>query len=431
MKWLTISMLLGASLAAHAEDGFDDDGFDTDEVIIAIDHEPEARGLLYGSIDLEAHYNFDNDKDLSLLKTWVDVIGEYKLDNGHKITSNLKGAHDFIYELDGSNYTAKPNGYENEINLNELTLEGSLNPKLDFKVGRQIVVWGKSDSIRITDILNPLDNRIPGLVDIKNLRLGRTMSKLDYYVDEYNLSMIALHENRFTENPAQYSDFKLTADKPTNKPDNQLDNLGVALSLTGAFKGYDMGLYFADTYIDKAYLKSDTLFYDNKSKMLGGAYNQVIDSFLLKAEAAYFDQIKYNTDINNTVNSARTDVLLGVEYNGITDGSISYEIALRKIHDYLDTMNSALNGYKREEEYQQVVRFSQAYLNQTLDLSVVLSAMGNSAQDGGSARVTLDYAIDDQLSVSGGIIDYIGGDNPMIDSYQENDRMFVKLSHTF
>jgi len=121
MKWLTISMLLGASLAAHAEDGFDDDGFDTDEVIIAIDHEPEARGLLYGSIDLEAHYNFDNDKDLSLLKTWVDVIGEYKLDNGHKITSNLKGAHDFIYELDGSNYTAKPNGYENEINLNELT----------------------------------------------------------------------------------------------------------------------------------------------------------------------------------------------------------------------------------------------------------------------------------------------------------------------
>jgi hypothetical protein len=94
-------------------------------------------------------------------------------------------------------------------------------------------------------------------------------------------------------------------------------------------------------------------------------------------------------------------------------------------------MNSALNGYKREEEYQQVVRFSQAYLNQTLDLSVVLSAMGNSAQDGGSARVTLDYAIDDQLSVSGGVIDYIGGDNPMIDSYQENDRMFVKLSHTF
>jgi len=90
-----------------------------------------------------------------------------------------------------------------------------------------------------------------------------------------------------------------------------------------------------------------------------------------------------------------------------------------------------LNGYKREKEVQQVIRFNQAYFNQTLDLSVVLSAIGSSAQDGGSARVTLDYAVDDQVSVSGGIIDYIGGDNPIIDSYQENDRLFVKLSHTF
>ena len=431
MKWLAISMLLSASLVAYAEDGFDDDGFDTDIVTIAMDHAPEARGSLYGSIDLEAHYNLNNDKDLSLFKTWVDVIGEYKLDNGNKIKGNLKAAHDFIYDLDGSNYIETPSGYENEINLNELTLEGSLSPKLDFKVGRQIVVWGKSDSIRITDVLNPLDNRIPGLVDIKNLRLGRTMSKLDYYMDEYNFSMIALHENRFTENPAQYSDFKLTADKPTNTPDDQLDNAGVALSLTGAFEGYDMGLYFADTYVDKVYLKGDTLYYDNKSKMVGVAYNKVIDSFLLKAEAAHFDQIKYNTDANNTVESARTDVLLGIEYNGIADGSIGYEVALRKIHDYIATMNSALNGYKHEEEYQQVIRFNQAYFNQTLDLSVALSAMGDSAQDGGSARITLDYAIDDQISISAGVIDYVGGDNPMIDSYQENDRIFAKLSHSF
>jgi hypothetical protein len=278
-----------------------------------------------------------------------------------------------------------------------------------------------------------LDNRTPGLVDIKNLRLGRTMSKLDYYVDEYNFSAIALHENRFTKNPAQYSDFKSTPDKATNTPDDSLDNSGIALSLTGAFEGYDMGLYFADTYVDKAYLKGDILQYDNKSKMVGAAYNQVIDSFLFKAEVAHFDQIKYNIDANTTVDSARTDVLLGLEYNGITDGSIGYEISQREIHDYISSINGngALNGYKREKEVQQVIRFNQAYFNQTLDLSVVLSAIGSSAQDGGSARVTLDYAVDDQVSVSGGIIDYIGGDNPIIDSYQENDRLFVKLSHTF
>jgi len=432
MKKLIVGIALTASLMASAEDGFDDDGFDTEIIAIVVENTPEAKGLLYGSVELEAHYNIDNDKDLSSLKSLVDVIGEYKLDNGNKIKGNLKGYHDYIYDLDGSNYVATPKDYENEVNLNELTLEGGINSKLDFKVGRQIVVWGKSDSIRITDILNPLDNRTPGLVDIKNLRLGRTMSKLDYYVDEYNFSAIALHENRFTKNPVQYSDFKPTAvDKPTNMPADSLKNTGVALSLTGAFEGYDMGLYFADTYVDKPYLKNGILHYDNKSKMVGAAYNQVVDSFLLKAEVAHFDQIKYNTAANTTIESARTDVLLGMEYNGITDGSIAYEIALREIHDYTSTINIALNGYKQEKEYQQVIRFNQAYFNQTLDLSVVLSAMGSSAQDGGSARVTLDYAIDDQVSVSGGVIDYIGGDNLMIDSYKENDRIFAKVTRSF
>jgi hypothetical protein len=438
MKWLLMSSALILSLGLNAEDGFDDDGFDDEAIDIVIETAPVAKGALYGSIEVEAHHNISNDKNLSSLKTLVDIIGEYKLDNGNKINANLKGQHDFVYELENR---AAPNGYENEINLNELNIELEISPNIDFKTGRQVVVWGKSDSIRITDILNPLDNRVPGLVDIKNLRLGRTMSKLDYYMDSLNFSVIALHENRFSENPKSGSDFKSAADLAENTPKDNLSNTGLALSLTGVFEGYDVGLYFADTYIDKSYLQngvlqggvlqSGDLYYDNKSKMLGAAYNQVSGGYLLKAEAAHFDNIKYNIDANNTVDKARTDILLGFEYNGITDGSIGYEVALRKIHNYVDAINSPLNAHKKENEYQQVVRFNQSYLNQTLELSVVLSAMGLSAQDGGSARVTLDYALDDEISISGGVIDYVGGDNATIDAYKDNDRIFAKVSRSF
>jgi hypothetical protein len=409
MKRLLTSLVLVMSLLVSAEEGFDDDGFDDEIIEIFVDDTPTAKGALYGSVNLEAHYNFNNDKDLSSFKTLIDILGEYKFDNGTKLSGNLKGYHDFIYE--------------NEINLNELNFEVEIAKNLDFKLGRQVVVWGKSDSIRITDILNPLDNRTPGLVDIKNLRLGRTMSKLDYYVDHFNLSVIALHENRFTENP------KSIPDLPENKPKDNLKNTGLAFSLTGVFESYDVGLYYADTYVDAPYLEGDVLHYDNKSKMLGAAYNQVSGSYLLKAEAAHFDNIKY-TSVPNV--KARTDILLGMEYNGITDGSIGYEIALRKIHDYVDAIGSSVeNGYKKEEEYQQVVRFNQSYLNQTLGLSAVLSVFGVHGQDGGFTRVSLDYALDDQMSVNGGIIDYIGGDNLAINAYKDNDRIFAKMSYLF
>jgi len=169
MKRVVASIVMAISLTASAEEGFDDDGFDDEIIEVVAEHATTAKGTLYGSMDFESHYNINNDKDLSSLKALVDVIGEYRLDNGHKIKGNLKGYHDFIYASGMSNYSNTPDGYENEINLNELTVEGSINSRLDFKVGRQIVVWGKSDSIRVTDVLNPIDNRVPGVVDIKNL----------------------------------------------------------------------------------------------------------------------------------------------------------------------------------------------------------------------------------------------------------------------
>jgi hypothetical protein len=46
------------------------------------------------------------------------------------------------------------------------------------------------------------------------------------------------------------------------------------------------------------------------------------------------------------------------------------------------------------------------------------------------ARASLDYAIDDKISISGGIIDYIGGSS-MTDPIRGNDRIFTKISYSF
>ena len=425
-KFYFVSVLI-LSLNIYAEDGFDDDGFDDENIEVVLVSQDSVQGELYGSINFEAHQNISNNKNLSSSKILVDLLGDYKFENGAKLSANLKSYYDFVYQLE--NLTV-PKGYKSEIELNELNIELEILPNLDFKTGRQVVVWGKSDSIRITDILNPLDNRKPGLVDIKNLRLGRTMSKLDYYVDNLNYSIIALHENRFSKNPKSGSDFKSATDLNEIHPDDSFENTDIAISLTGAFEGYDIGVYYANTYIDKPYLftgVSNVLKYDNKSNMFGSAFNLVDGSFLFKAEVAHFDNINYNGTADA---KSRTDVLLGVEYNGITDGSIGYEVAIRKIHDY-EADIYLNNNYTVESQYQQVFRFSQSYLNQTLNLTSVLSAFGNHAQDGGSARVELDYALDDELTISGGVIDYLAGDNPAINAFKDNDRIFAKVTHSF
>jgi hypothetical protein len=59
-------LVLLISFSLNAEEGFDDSGFDdnfSDELIIQT--KPPEKGSVYGSVDLESHYNLNNNKNLS------------------------------------------------------------------------------------------------------------------------------------------------------------------------------------------------------------------------------------------------------------------------------------------------------------------------------------------------------------------------------
>jgi len=75
------------------------------------------------------------------------------------------GYYDLVYSLQGrDNYTSEVlDSYEKELQLRDTFIQGSLTEKLDTKIGRQIVVWGALDNLRVTDVLNPLDLRVLGL----------------------------------------------------------------------------------------------------------------------------------------------------------------------------------------------------------------------------------------------------------------------------
>jgi hypothetical protein len=269
----------------------------------------------------------------------------------------------------------------------------TINNKLDLKIGRQIIVWGKSDNIRITDILNPMDFTTPGMTDIKDLRLGRFMMKANYTVQTWDLSAIILRENRYSKMPKLGSEYYLPKVFPSEE-----DEIGFAFSASKNLQGQDIAFYTSNDYVDNTTYKTN---------MLGMAYNKVIQQYLIKTELAYFD----NYD-SNTIDS-RVDSLIGIEYNGISDGSISFEMA------------------NKTDEIQYALRFTQSYINQTLDFTALYNGYGKDLEGGGFIRVWSDYAIDDKFSTSFGIIDYLGGDKQNFEAIKDNDRLFASMTYNF
>ena len=383
----------GFTNESEAFDDVDDFGVDEEIIIEKIETKKQNDFTSYGSITYSTNYSYKDIDDITSSKISTNLNFEYKLDENSKLKSTVKAYQDFESNIKN----------DRDIDINEIYLQSSLNINTDIKVGRQIVVWGKSDNIRITDTLNPLDMTTPGMVDIEDLRLGRVMSKIDYFMEKWSLTGIILHENRYSDIPKFGSEYTISNEMKYNnmlvkEPSNTIENSGIALSASANLEGQDIAFYYSNQYVDNTTYRSN---------MLGMGYNKVLDSFLFKTEFAYFD----NYD-SSTVES-KLDGLVGLEYNGISEGSISFEMA------------------NKNDDIQYALRFTQSYLNQTLDFTALYSAFGKELEDGGFIRVWGDYDIDDKLSTSVGFINYISGDLAQFNMIKDNDRVFASLKYSF
>lgn len=410
------------------EEGFEDES----ESTVENSSQPLIPGLT-GELTQKLSYSWNNDAPhdgVNSFKSELFLDYEHKFENGYKFKVNAKAYYDAIYSLKerGDFREQELNELESEIELFDTYLEGKITDDLDFKIGRQVVVWGRSDTIRVTDILNPLDNRVPGMVDIEDLRLPVTMAKFDYFIGNWRLTPIAILEQRFSKNPPFGGDFYPA---PVMSPeDKSYDDVTYALSIGGEFEGWDINLYAAHIRDDGGYIDfSDTTprFKHDKVKMAGAALNILSGSWLFKSEIAHLDGLKY-TSVPD-MEFRRTDLLLGFEYNGIADTMISYDIVSRHIHSYDNRLMDELNPLK-ENDYQHAFRINSEFFNATLTANYLISLFGNKLDEGGFQRAWVEYDLADGISLEAGVVDYIGG-SPFYDKFKNNDRLFADITYSF
>jgi len=397
---------------------------------------------LSGGLTLATSYNFSHSapdqgqtdqRGFSRLRSSLDLTADLKLPGSWQARLAGKGAYDAVYSLRGrGNYSQEVlDQYEQEAEFTEVYLQGSLAPNLDLKIGRQVVVWGKSDNIRVTDILNPLDNREPGLVDIKDLRLPVSMSKVDYYMGEWNLSALLIHEVRFSKTPVYGNDFfpGLSPLPSEEIPDASLgDQYGLALN--GIFSGWDLSLYGARIFQDQAYLENTTQgprLQHDRITMLGAATNVAIGNWLFKGEAAFLDGLHYSIDLGD---KQRLDLLVGAEYTGFSETVLSMEMVNRRILDFDDRLRQS-PVYGQEDEFQYVLRLNKDFKNDTLHLTGLVSMFGLGGEDGAFQRLSLKYDWSDALSSTMGLITYQNGEMAMFHNISDNDRLFCELRYSF
>jgi hypothetical protein len=428
------------------------DGEESMQTISQAESEYTEKQSIYkigGHLKIGSRYNYAQDKPLpgqtdwqefSSLKSEILLELDMKLIESWQLFVSGSDSHDFIYRIHGRDtYTQEVlDDYESEVDLRKAYIRGSIFKSLDLKVGRQIVVWGKSDNIRVTDVLNPLEMREPGLTDLEDVRLPVAMTKLDFYYGKWGVSGIAVHEHRYNNIPAFGSDFYPYPIPPVTEeePSAKFDNTEYALAVNGVFSGWDISFYYADIYNDESHLElfPNPALHHAGIYMLGSAFNIASGNWLYKTEGAYFDGIQISDmligmmPVFNTKDYARVDLLAGIEYSGFTDTTISIEAVNRYFTDY--DLNLELAG-EEENSFQGAVRLSRNFFNETLSLTFLVLWYGLDGDDGALFRLTSEYDLTDDIEITCGVVDYNTGDLIEFSRIGDNDRIYMNVKYSF
>ncbi len=436
---ILLLILASLSFADDLDDMMGDfESGDLDTSVADIKIEKESWLSISGNYTLSTAYNYDSKAAVdgfSRLRNTLNLTFDMKFSDTWKSKIELKGLYDPIYELNEiSDYTLT---LKDEAEFKEAYLQGTMG-KVDLTMGRQTTVWGKSDNIRITDVINPLDNRETGMVDIKDLRLPVATTKLAYAFNaDTVLKLMLIHESRTQKEATVGSEFFPTSIFPANfsvpdivEPSSELSDPQVAVSFDAIalLKGLDVSLYAANV-LDQRWHVENNMTSRNYSRimMAGLAANLTVGSWTLKTEFALLEKLRYNS---TTDEKTRFDALFGLDYNGINDLSVTLEVANRHINDYETQMVNAAD-FVREDELVTALRSSYTFDHDNATISYLISILGTEFQDGGLQRMWLEYKMNDSVIVTGGFIDYIGGDKPYFEAISYNDRAFFDIKYSF
>ncbi|MBF0449290.1 MAG: hypothetical protein HQK75_01160 [Candidatus Magnetomorum sp.] len=343
--------------------------------------------------------------------------------------------HDISYLINGRDqYTddvLECNESENE--WHEVYLQGTLTPQLDIWFGRKIIAWGTSESFRVVDVINPIDYREFGMVDIEDLRIPLVLTQLNYYAGQWKLSGILVHENRKLKIAPFGSDYYLgDIPVPTAVPANTLKNTLFAAAVTGRFNGWDISFHSAKYYKDIPHLEmtdsANMILTQCKLKMIGSTLAVVYGNWLLKSElSGSHGHLFFNMPEKNFY---RIDGMIGFEYSGVKDTNISFEMMNQHVFNH-DKKLLYVPDRMKKNTIQSAFRLSKTFFNDRLSLNTLFIMFGSVGQHGMFQRMSFQYDWNDSINMTFGSVFYQTGKSYLFQTIQDNDRVFFDMQYSF
>lgn len=435
-------------------------------MVIAPAHGEDAgnEGVLTGYLRSELAYSYRSpdrsfpferrDAEISKARTTLSLNYERWLDESWKLRLGGNAFYDAYYAVQGRDqYPAETlDAFESELEIRDTYLEGPLTDTLSLRLGWQVLAWGEAEAMQITDMANPRDLRETGEARVEDIRLPILAAKLTWLWREWELNFVAIPERRpakLATAGAEFDPYIALRDSPIHVRDaySTSEYFKEAQGLVRAyrtFSGVDLAVIGGSVFEHVPYLEFqrwdpatgevELVQRQKRVDLLGFATNVARGSWMYRTEMAWkggtaiqrrdLFPARFATDRGTWLERDVLQGLVGIDYTGIGDLFLSFELGATHVLDYDPVLAT--------DETVVTSSFTAGYDMMHQRLHVLFYWTRFSEQDDQFSRLTITYDYSDRLSFTAGATIYEAPEsNGLLYPSRRNDRVRLGFKFSF
>lgn len=334
-------------------------------------------------------------------------------------------------------------GEKVEAELRDLYLDGRLGPAL-LRIGKQQIVWGQADGLRVLDVVNPFSFREFVIPDAEERRIPLWSVRSDIPIGSTNLQLLWIMDPTYDELPESTAAFAITTPLlipraipgvnatigTATRPVNTMNNSDAGLRWSATAGGWDLSANYLYHYYDDpvpaieingASVKVIPRY--ERTHLMGGTFANAFGSTTLRGEVGYSTDrwfITSNPQVSSRVFvSPELAWVIGID-------NLSFSNTLLSAQYFQSTVLENDSGMTRDKHERQITALLQRkFANDSLTIRALGLYSINRRDSGVQAK--LSWALGTHWAIAASVDSYNGDREGLFGEFRNASRWGLHL----
>ena len=406
-------------------------------------------------LESEGAYGIARDR-ASKLEFLIDPQLEYRFSEDTRVTAIARlysEGFDYLEPGRPSQAEVAPNsrrlllGDRSDIELREFYLKTLLGGT-HLTLGKQQVVWGKADGLKLLDVVNPQNFREFILDNFDDSRIPLWTVNAEIPIGESTLQFLWIPDRSSHQLPQANATFAFTSPlivpqappgvavnlRSIERPNNILTDSDIGMRFSTFWHGWDLTANYLYHYADfPVFFQSLSLGSGapvatvapryERNHLLGGSFSNAFGNLTVRGEATYnTDRFVLTTNRNGgdgVIKTGEIAYVLGLDWFGIQDSLVSFQV-------FQSWLLNPANGIVREAlDTTTTLLLRRHFWNETLEAEMLWLHNVNFCD--GLIRPKVSYELRDNMKIWTGFDLFYGDHNGLFGQFGRNDRLVIGM----